>query len=225
MKSTDSTAPVAIFGGRGAGVLAAFTLARAAAPAPSPLAGFLNDFEAPGTAIEGTAVLGPFAGWSDLAPSTRFLAPLHKAKEMRARALRIRVLGVPDDRWANVIDPTAIVADGTLTGSGIWAQAGSMVMPGARVGSHVALRSGCQVSHDCSVEDFVNVGLGVILCGHSVVRQGAHLAPGAIVRDRVSIGCYSVVGVGAVVVTDVPDGAIVIGNPARVVGMVDDRDD
>jgi sugar O-acyltransferase (sialic acid O-acetyltransferase NeuD family) len=224
VKSTDSTTPIAIFGGRGAGVLAAFTLARAAAPGPSPLAGFLNDVEAPGSPLAGAAVLGPFDSWPSLAPSTRFLATLHKAKEMPSRARRIRALGVPDDRWANVVDPAAIVADGTLVGSGVWAQAGSTVMPTARIGSHVALRSGCQVSHDCVIEDFVSVGLGAIVCGYSVVRHGAHLAPGAIVRDRISIGRYSVVGLGAIVVADVPDGAIVVGNPARVVGRVEDSD-
>ncbi len=225
MTPAEATRPVAFFGGRGDGVLAAFALARAAAPYPSPLAGFLNDLEAPGSLIEGTVVLGPFAHWSSLPSITHFLAPLHKAKEMGQRTRLIRALGVPDNRWANVIDPAAIVADGTLIGSGIWAQSGSMVMPGARVDSHVALRSGCQVSHDCVVEDFANVGHGVILCGCSIVRRGAYLAPGAIVRDRVTVGCYSVVGLGAVVVENVPDGAIVLGNPARIVGTVEDRGD
>jgi sugar O-acyltransferase (sialic acid O-acetyltransferase NeuD family) len=225
MIRVEATRPVAIFGGRSGGVLAAFALARAVAPHPSPLVGFLNDVETPGSFIEGTVVIGPFAYWSSLNSITHFLAPLHKPKVMGKRARLIRALGVPDNRWTNVIDPAAIVAEGTLIGSGIWAQSGSMVMPGARINSHVALRSGCQVSHDCVVEDFAFLGLGAILCGYSIVRQGAYLAPGAIVRDGVTVGCYSVVGLGAVVVKNVPDGAIVLGNPARIVGTVEDRGD
>src|SRR5262245_15095384 len=225
MIRAKATRPVAIFGGPGTGALAAFTLARAAAPHPSPLIGFLNDVEAPGSFVEGTVVLGPFAYWSSLNSMPHFLAPLHKVKEMGKRARLIRARGVPDNRWANVIDPAAIVAEGTLVGSGIWAQSGSTVMPHARIHSHVALRSGCHVSHDCEVEDFAFVGLGAILCGYSIVLRGAYLGPGAIVRDKVTVGRFSVVGLGAVVVKNVPDGAIVLGNPARIVGTVEDSCD
>jgi UDP-3-O-[3-hydroxymyristoyl] glucosamine N-acyltransferase len=222
MKAGDAAGQVAIFGGRGTGLLAAFTLARAAAPQPSPFAGFLNDFEEAGGLLAGAMVLGPFSSWSHLPSSTRFLAPLHKAKMMRQRASLIRALGVPPARWANAIDPAAHIGDSTLQGSGIWAQAGSSVMPTASVAGHVALRSGCHVSHDCVVEEFASVGLGTILCGYSRVREGAYLAPGALVRDRITVGRYSVVGIGAVVVSDVPDAAIVAGNPARVIGRVDE---
>ena len=117
-----------------------------------------------------------------------------------------------------ISESVALVSDNAPVGSGTWVQAGSSIMPSARIGSHVALRSGCQVSHDCIVEDFASVGLGAIVCGYCVVRQGAHIAPGAIIRDRITVGRYSVVGLGAVVVEDFPDGAIVAGNPARIVG-------
>jgi sugar O-acyltransferase (sialic acid O-acetyltransferase NeuD family) len=218
MKSEASAGPIVIFGGRGAGAMAALTLARASSPASSPLAGFLNDFEAVGSLVEGTPILGSFATWPDQPETTCFLAPLHKAKEVRARSELIRGLGVPERRWVNVVDPAALVSADALVGSGIWVQAGSSIMPSARIGNHVAVRSGCQISHDCVVEDFASVGLGAILCGYSIVRQGAHIAPGAIIRDRITVGRYSVVGLGAVVVKDVPDGAIVVGNPARIVG-------
>jgi acetyltransferase-like isoleucine patch superfamily enzyme len=214
--------PVAIFGGRGDGALAAFTLARASAPHPSPFIGFLNDVLSPGSPLEGAVVLGPFAHWASLT-SAGFLAPIHKAKEMEKRAELITALGIPSHRWANVIDPAAIIADGALVGSGIWAQAGSMVMTGARVHNHVALRSGCHVSHDCLIEDFAFIGLGAILCGCSIARRGAYIAPSATVRERVTVGRFSVVGLGAVVLEDVPDGAIVVGNPGRVVGSTQYR--
>ncbi len=206
--------PIAIFGGRGAGILAAHALRRA--QTPSPVICFLNDAETMGVEIEGIPVVGSFDGWAGLSPETGFLAPLHKANQMEERARRVESLGVPFERWVNIIDPAALVVDGSIVGSGTWVQAGAMVMPGARVGSHVALRSGCHVSHDCVVEDFANVGIGAILCGYSVVETGAYVAAGAVVRDGVHIGRYSVVGLGAVVVADVPPGAVVVGNPARV---------
>jgi len=219
----DRTRPVVIFGGPGDGVAAAFTLARACDPDPSPFAGFLNDVEPAGSMIAGARVLGPFAHWSALSPLTRFLAPLHKVKEMARRSRLIRALGVPDDRWVNIVDPAAIIAEGTLIGSGVWAQAGSMVMPNVRVGSHVSLRAGCQISHDSVVEDFAFIGAGAIVNGYCAVRTGAYLAPGAILRDGVTVGRNSVVGLGAVVLNDVPEAAIVFGTPARIAGRIEDN--
>jgi acetyltransferase EpsM len=94
-------------------------------------------------------------------------------------------------------------------------------MCGAKLGDHVAVRGGSQVSHDCAVGNFVMVGVNAVVCGYATVHEGAHIAPGALVRDGVTVGRYSVVGLGAVVIRDVPDGAIVAGNPARIVGAVE----
>ena len=61
--------------------------------------------------------------------------------------------------------------------------------------------------------------------GGIVVEDGAWLGVGVIVLDAVRIGKGAVVGAGAVVTRDVPDGAIVGGSPARVLKMRDDIDE
>src|SRR5262249_20820506 len=125
-------------------------------------------------------------------------------------------------RWARAIDPLALVASDVSCGVDVLAAAGASIMCGSSIGDHVTVRAGGQVSHDCTVEDFVMIGTNAVMCGYSVAREGAHIAPGAIVREGVSIGRYSVVGLGAVVLRDVADGLIVAGNPARAIGSVFD---
>jgi len=214
--------PVAVFGGRGAGALAAFTLDRLASLGQGRCIGFLNDLEPVGTRISGHPVLGPFASWHQLPPGTQFIAPLHKAKEMRARAEIVRRLGVPRKRWAKIIDPQAVVAPDATCGVGLLALAGCSIMCSARLGDHVTIRNGGHVAHDCTVGDFVMIGVNAVVCGYATVQEGAHIAPGAVVREGTTVGRYSVVGLGAVVIKDVPDGAIVAGNPARVIGSMMD---
>jgi len=52
----------------------------------------------------------------------------------------------------------------------------------------------------------------------TLVRRGATLGANSTIVCGVTIGRYAFVGAGAVVVKDVPDFALVLGNPARLAG-------
>lgn len=56
--------------------------------------------------------------------------------------------------------------------------------------------------------------------GRTVVRTGAALGANAVIVTGVEIGRWAMVGSGSVVTKDVADHALVVGNPARVVGYV-----
>jgi acetyltransferase EpsM len=215
---------VAIFGGRGGGCVAAQIVRDLeAAGAGVRLHGLLNDAAEPGERLSGTPVLGPFSSWKDQPEDVRFAAPLHKAGSMVERAARIRGLGVPVDRWITLVDPRANVAADVRLGPGCVVSGPCVLQPGVRVGAHVAVRSGAAVAHDCRLGDSAFIGLNATVCGYATVCEGAHVSPGAVVREGIRIGAWSVVGLGAVVIADVPDGAVVVGNPARPVGSVDAR--
>jgi acetyltransferase-like isoleucine patch superfamily enzyme len=54
------------------------------------------------------------------------------------------------------------------------------------------------------------------------IKDGAWIGAGAIILANVTVGRKSIVGAGAVVTNDVPDFAIVAGNPARVIGKTNE---
>jgi UDP-2-acetamido-3-amino-2,3-dideoxy-glucuronate N-acetyltransferase len=54
----------------------------------------------------------------------------------------------------------------------------------------------------------------------TVVRTGASIGANATIICGVTLGRYSMIGAGAVVTSDVPDYAVVVGNPARSMGWV-----
>ncbi len=77
------------------------------------------------------------------------------------------------------------------------------------------------VEHDCLIGDFVTFAPGVLCNGNVVIEDHAYIGAGAILRQGkpgqpLVIGRGAVVGMGAVVTRNVPAGATVVGNPARI---------
>jgi acetyltransferase-like isoleucine patch superfamily enzyme len=110
-----------------------------------------------------------------------------------------------------------------------------------RIGDRCKLQNGVFVFHGFNLEDGVFLGPGVMLLNdkhprainpdgslksdsdwkvsEAVVRHGAAVGGGAVILPGVNIGRFAMVGSGAVVTHDVPDHAIVVGNPARLKGF------
>jgi serine acetyltransferase len=84
------------------------------------------------------------------------------------------------------------------------------------LGDHVHVNAGAIVSHGCRLEEFVSVATGAVLCGEVHVESGAVIGAGAIVKHGgIRIGENAIVGMGAVVIDDVPPGTTVVGVPGR----------
>jgi len=88
-----------------------------------------------------------------------------------------------------------------------------------RVGRDTLLAAYCYVIG--GDHEFSDPGLPVVAQGRRsagiLIGEGSWLGAGAKILDGVNIGCGAVIGAGAVVRESVPDGAIAVGIPARVV--------
>jgi sugar O-acyltransferase (sialic acid O-acetyltransferase NeuD family) len=170
--------------------------------------GLIDPLRPVGSQIDGHPVLG---GDEVLAQRTE---PAHVAIGDNGR--RREVVGRVGPRvWATVASPHALVLGSVEIGDGAFLGARTLVQPGVRIGRHAILNSGALVEHDCTIGDFAHIAPGAILAGGVSVGDGALVGIGAVVRPGIVIGRDAVVGAGAVVVRDVPDGATVVGNPAR----------
>ena len=124
---------------------------------------------------------------------------------------------------------------------------GSRIGKNCVLGQNVVVGPFVKVGNNCKIQNNVSLYYGVeledgVLCGPSCVftndkyprafierrneflqtrvRRGATIGANATVMCGVTIGQFAMVGAGAVVTQDVPDHALVLGNPARQVGWV-----
>ncbi|MGN6639098.1 MAG: acetyltransferase [Mucilaginibacter sp.] len=109
------------------------------------------------------------------------------------------------------ISPSAVIGEGTVVMAGVSVNADTVV------GRHCILNTNCSVDHDCKLNDFVHVSPNAALAGNVKIDEGAHVGIGACVIQGIKIGKWATIGAGAVVIDDVPDHAVVVGNPAKII--------
>jgi UDP-2-acetamido-3-amino-2,3-dideoxy-glucuronate N-acetyltransferase len=126
-----------------------------------------------------------------------------------------------------VVVPGAKLGPDTVVGAFCFVAAGAVIGAGTRIQSHTSVWDGVELAED------VFVGPGAVFTNvrrpraafprapnwdRTVVEDGATIGAGAVLVAPVRVGCFAMVGAGAVVTRDVASHAIVVGNPARVVG-------
>lgn len=114
-----------------------------------------------------------------------------------------------------IVDPTARVSARASIGSGTFLAAGSVVNVGAIVGLACIINTSATVDHDCVLGDGVHLSPGVHLSGSVSIGSCAWLGTGAAVRNNLRIGANVIAGVGSVIVSEISDGLVVAGIPAR----------
>jgi sugar O-acyltransferase (sialic acid O-acetyltransferase NeuD family) len=110
-----------------------------------------------------------------------------------------------------IISPNAIVEKGTV------------IMPNASVnsatsiGEHCIINTASTIDHDCVLGNYVHISPNAAIAGNVIINEGTHVGIGAVVIPGIKIGNWVTIGAGAVIIRDVPDHAVVVGNPGKII--------
>lgn len=148
----------------------------------------------------------------------RFVMGLAGLTSREARMALVKAYDEAGARWATIVHATAWVSPTAHLAEGVFVSAGAIVNTGARIERHALVNTGAVVEHDVVIGEFAQISPAAAIGGAAQIGKNAYIGLGAFIRDHVSIGKGATVGMGAVVVAPVPEGAVVVGNPAQVQG-------
>lgn len=147
------------------------------------------------------------------------------------------VIGAGTRVWANVqIRERATIGRNCIIGRNCYVECDVVV------GDNVKIQNNASLYVGLSVEDGVFIGPHVVFTndklprainpngtlksaadwhvGRTLVRYGAAIGAHSVIVTGVSVGRWAMIGSGSVVTKNVPDHALVVGNPGRVIGYV-----
>ncbi len=131
--------------------------------------------------------------------------------------IRKRINDRSDYAYGRAVHPKSILSEESAIGSGTVVMAGAIMNTLAAIGKHGIVNTGAVIDHECQLGDYVHVSPNATLSGLVQVGEGTWIGAGATVIQEIRIGKWAMVGAGAVVIRDVPDFAVVVGNPARII--------
>ena len=153
---------------------------------------------------------------------------------------------------SSYVDKNVVIGKGTKIWHFSHVQSGAEIGEGCSIGQNVNIGNNVKIGNHVKIQNNVSVYEGVeledyVFCGPSMVftnikvprsefpqrsneyykktlvKKSASIGANATIICGVTIGEYAMIGSAAVVTKDVPDYALVIGNPGRVVGIVDKK--
>ena len=166
-----------------------------------------------GEHVHGVPVIGPSQAVHDH-PDALIVCSVASPRDPLRRLRLVAGLDLPQERYATLVHPAAVVPASASIGPGSVLHATTVLTADVALGAHAAVMPAVVLTHDVRVADGVTFGAGVNCAGGVVIERGAYIGSGALLREGIVIGAGATVGMGAVVTRSVPQGEIWVGVPA-----------
>lgn len=125
--------------------------------------------------------------------------------------------------FATLIHPNVYITENTKIGYGTTICSGAYISCDVEICENVYIQPQVCIGHDCKIGKHSVLSPSVALAGNCNIGEGVYIAMSVPVKEKVNIGSESIIGMGSVVIRDIPDNVIALGNPARVMKKNTDK--
>lgn len=123
---------------------------------------------------------------------------------------------------AVIIHPTVHIPDTTVIKEGVIIQAFALISCNVEIGENTLIQNTASIAHNSKVGKNSVISAYVAISGCCTVGDETYIAVSVPVKEQMTIGSNSIVGMGSVVLRDIPENVIALGNPARPLKNKDD---
>lgn len=178
------------------------------------MGGFLDDKVSKGKVIaNGVKVVGALSEAKKLKNAV-FVNAIGSPQSYHLKEKILHQMGIQSSQFVSVIHSSVCISSSASIGRGTVILSHTSLGSGVKIGDHVMILQNSVLSHDSQVEDFAVLATSVSLSGSVSVGRSAYLGSQTCVRGNIRIGARSLVGMGSVVVKDIPQNEVWFGNPA-----------
>jgi sugar O-acyltransferase (sialic acid O-acetyltransferase NeuD family) len=126
-------------------------------------------------------------------------------------------LQITEDRFSNIIHPSAVVMESVKLHKGIVIDTLSVISSYTEIGFGATINRNSSIGHHCSIGKFSSIHAGVNIASNVKIGDTTEIATGTTILPGRKIGNNTIIGAGSVVTRDIPDGVVAYGNPCRIV--------
>jgi len=176
-----------------------------------------------GQAILGVEVAGPFEMLEQADPNTAEVSnmvAMTTARRWSARR-KIEEFGLP---FATLINPLVDMS-GVTFGEDITVYSNATISAHASVDEASVIFTGAAVGHGCQLGQCCVVAPGAVINARVQVGDGVYIGTNASILPDLKIGAWATIGANSAVIEDVPAGATVMGVPAAILMVINERPD
>lgn len=119
----------------------------------------------------------------------------------------------------NYIHSTADIHSSVKVGEyGVYILQSTIIMPLSIIENNVMISAGTVISHHSTIKKGTFISFGVNIGASLTLRERTYIGIGATIMTGVKeVGKNATIGAGAVIIKDIPDYAVVVGNPGKVI--------